>query len=157
VAESEPIVIPGVEAAERSERIVTTGSDLLRDRDRRRDPAVRQQRRAEAEAARREALRASARPVTVGSLRGHQSALTVRQAASALVERYCGELRVEDGHAIVVAPPFASGWSGRGLRAAVEVLVEAIPVIVAAAPKGGGVVAPEALPDQLVGPGGVLL
>jgi hypothetical protein len=155
--ESEPIVIPGVETAERGEFIVTTGSDMLRDRDRRRDPAVRQQQRAEAEAARREALRASARPVTVGMLHRHEAELTVRQPATALVDRYCGELRVEDGQAIVVAPPLTSAWSGRGLRAAVEVLVEAIPVIVSAAPKDGGVVAPEALPDQLVGPGGVLL
>jgi hypothetical protein len=121
-----------------------------------RDPEARRARREAAEAARLRSLRESRRALTIGRLRGHAHELTVREAASVL-ERYEGELQVKGGRALIVSPGFGQDWQHRELREAVEVLVAAEPLIAAAAPKSGGVVAPEKLPDAPVSPSGALL
>jgi hypothetical protein len=63
---------------------------------------------------------------------GHRNEPTVRQAAITVAERG-GKLTVEDGHAIVISPPFGRDWQGQSLREAVQVLTAAAPLIVKAA------------------------
>jgi hypothetical protein len=61
-------------------------------------------------------LRTTAAPVKLGMLRGQSRRLSLRTAASELVERLGGEIRVEDGSLVMLAPPFST-LSGRDVRA----------------------------------------
>jgi hypothetical protein len=120
-------------------------------------PEVREAMRAEQEAERLAGLRATRTPVSVGRLHGHLRELTVRQAASELEQRYAGEVRVENGFAIIDAPGFSTNGIGRDLHEVVEVLAAAGPAIVEAVNDRAGKVDPGKLPDRLVGAAGGLL
>jgi hypothetical protein len=61
-------------------------------------------------------LRTTAAPVKLGMLRGQSRRLSLRAAAGELVERLGGEIRVEDGSLVILAPPLST-LSGRELRA----------------------------------------
>jgi hypothetical protein len=140
---------------------VVAGSslELLRERERRQTPEYRDQQRAAQQAQDRAHYEATRAPVTFAALHGHQRELSLRAAAVDLAERYAGEIRVEDGHAVIVAPPFpARAWEvSSDLREIVQTLVAAERVIVEAAKGKDGLVDASKLPDRPVSPTGALL
>jgi hypothetical protein len=86
---------------------------------------------------------------------------TLREARLEL-QRHEGELRVERGSVVVVAPSFAApssvaAWQGQSLREACEVLFAGEALIVEAMKGKSGIVDVTTLPDTLIGPTGAAL
>lgn len=108
------------------------------------------------QAAKMDALRHTAEPVTLDTLRD-ETAMTLREAGES-IEAAGGTIRVVDSRLVVALPRSSMHTMGKpsGAARGAARLYAAEAEVVASASKRGGEVAPSKLPDRLVLPRGAL-